>query len=614
MKVITKKKKDRIMIYQKDTKWDANYDVVVLGFGGAGATAARFAADSGSKVLLVDAAPEGHEGGNTRYSAQLIGTGNDFDELKKYYQNLTAPMSLDEEMIDTYVKGMVNTPNYVTKYLGVKPCSAKEYAPERLHHAYEEFPEFEGSESYDFTTVRESWFDAALWKILRAKVVERKDNIDVMYSTPAKELIQDPETRKIEGVLIEREGKLLKVQAKNGVVMTTGGFENNQTMVEDYLGAKRLAPLGTLYNKGDGIKMAEQVGADFWHMHNFESLGLLHGMAFAVPKGERGRLMLGAQNIAVAHGSSFVIGDDGTRYFDEAEENRHGHIKNHGQWKVPVNQEHPYLIFDEAKKAELDADPIIGSYPVYKENVVKADSVEELADEIKVDPAILKDSLERFNKAAQTGDDPEFRRDPKTMRVFADGPIYAIQMEQTMLNTQGGARRNAQAEILDTKGQPIPHLYSAGEFGGICANQYQGGNNIAECLIWGKIAGENAAKAKDDVTVDAATGASSHDVHLTSDLNHEAFETGKDQYIGRTNGGMGGEIVVRVTADKDKNLKKIEVLKQAESEDYGLKAVKTLPEEMVKQNKVDVDAVSGASSTSRGLKDAVNDALSKIDK
>ena len=77
---------------------------------------------------------------------------------------------------------------------------------------------------------------------------------------------------------------------------------------------------------------------------------------------------------------------------------------------------------------------------------------------------------------------------------------------------------------------------------------------------------------------------------------------------------MGGEIVVRVTADKDKNLKKIEVLKQAESEDYGLKAVKTLPEEMVKQNKVDVDAVSGASSTSRGLKDAVNDALSKIDK
>ena len=84
------------MIYHKDFAWDANYDVVVLGFGGAGATAARFAADHDAKVLLVDAAPEGHEGGNTRYSAQLIGTGNDFNELKKYYQKLTAPMELDE--------------------------------------------------------------------------------------------------------------------------------------------------------------------------------------------------------------------------------------------------------------------------------------------------------------------------------------------------------------------------------------------------------------------------------------------------------------------------------------------------------------------------------------
>jgi len=117
------------MIYHKNFEWDANYDVVVLGFGGAGATAARFAADHDAKVLLVDSAPEGHEGGNTRYSAQLIGTGNDFNELKKYYQKLTAPMELDEDMIDTYVEGMVNTPQYVSQYLGVKPNSAKEYAP-----------------------------------------------------------------------------------------------------------------------------------------------------------------------------------------------------------------------------------------------------------------------------------------------------------------------------------------------------------------------------------------------------------------------------------------------------------------------------------------------------
>ena len=181
-----------------------------------------------------------------------------------------------------------------------------------------------------------------------------------------------------------------------------------------------------------------------------------------------------------------------------------------------------------------------------------------------------------------------------------------------MLNTQGGPRRNKNAEILDTRGKAIPNLYSAGELGGICANQYQGGNNLAECLIWGKIAGENAAKPKVDEATDAASGATMHEKHLTSDLKHETYETGENQYIGKSTKGMGDEIVVRVTVDEQKNLKNIEVLKQAESDDYGLKAIKTLPSKMVQENTVDVDAVSGASSSSRGLKDAVRDALSKI--
>ncbi|MBI0120725.1 FAD-binding protein [Lactobacillus sp. M0398] len=599
------------MIYHKNFEWDANYDVVVLGFGGAGATAARFAADHDAKVLLVDSAPEGHEGGNTRYSAQLIGSGDDFNEMKKYYQKLTAPMELDEDMIDTYVDGMVHIPEYVSKYLGVKPNSAKEYATDKSITIIE-YPEFPGSESYDLTSVTKHWFDAALWQILKKQVVKRQDKIDVLYGTPAEELVQDPESKKICGVVIKRDGKLLKVQAKNGVVLTTGGFENNQRMIEDFIGAKKLAPLGSLYNKGDGLRMAQEVGADFWHLHNYESVGLLHGMAFAVPKGQRGRLMLGAQNEAVSNGSVFVIGDDGTRYFNEIEENRHGHIKNHGQWKVPLNQEHPYLIFDETKKHELDNDKIIGDYKPYTENVIKADSVSELADKIGVEPAVLSDTLNRFNKACQEQDDPEFRRDPATLRAFDGNTIYAVKLEQTMLNTQGGPRRNKNAEILDTRGKAIPNLYSAGELGGICANQYQGGNNLAECLIWGKIAGENAAKPKVDEATDAASGATMHEKHLTSDLKHETYETGENQYIGKSTKGMGDEIVVRVTVDEQKNLKNIEVLKQAESDDYGLKAIKTLPAKMVQEDTVDVDAVSGASSSSRGLKDAVRDALSKI--
>lgn len=103
--------------------WQANYDVIALCFGGAEATAARFAADNDAKVLVVDVAPYGHEGDNTRYSAQLLGTGIDYDKLKKYYLGLTHPMNLPEDMVDTYVHGMCNMRHYVEKYLGVKPVS-----------------------------------------------------------------------------------------------------------------------------------------------------------------------------------------------------------------------------------------------------------------------------------------------------------------------------------------------------------------------------------------------------------------------------------------------------------------------------------------------------------
>ena len=177
--------------------WDYQYDTVVIGFGGAGATAARFAADAKAKVLLADAAPNGHEGGNTRYSAQLLGTVDSFDEGKKYYQNLTAPMQLDEEMVDTFVEGMANMRDYVQKYLDVDPVSVKNDftpadTPISLDSAVHEFPEYAGVESYDFTTVHHGIFDAALWKILRQKVIDRQQQIDVWLSSPAQHLIQDP--------------------------------------------------------------------------------------------------------------------------------------------------------------------------------------------------------------------------------------------------------------------------------------------------------------------------------------------------------------------------------------------------------------------------------------
>lgn len=601
-------------------RWDATYDVVVLGFGGAGATAARFAADDGAKVLLVDSAPEGHEGGNTRYAAQLINTGKDFDEEKKYYKHLTGPMDLDEDMIDTYVEGMVDMPNYMKKYLGVdEPTSGKElfgdspiYKP-----VLWEYPEYDGGQTNDVLMMHKGIWDAALWKNLRQQVMDRSDKIDVWFKSPAKHLIQDPITQEIIGVQIEREHVIRNIRAKNGVVMTMGGFENNKQMMQDYTGAYKAAPLGSIYNKGDGIHMAEEVGADMWHMRNYEALGMLHGLAFDVPEGERAQLILDFPEVFT--GSVITVGDDGSRYFNESENNRHGHIFQNGHWNVPETNVHPYLIFDQTQydaiknKEELP-------YKDFFKVLTKADSIKDLAKAIDVDPKTLNKTVKDFNKFAKDGEDYAFGRDPKTMSPLENGPFYAAPLTHDVLNTQGGARRNTHCEVLDPNGDLIPHLYSAGEFGGINANEYQGGQNLAECLIFGKIAGENAAVPKatsqlstpleqTSVPVEAAPASNLGSDNADSD---KEFTTADNQYLGKSNSGMGGEVVVRVTVDDGQNIKNVEILQQSESDDVASDALAELPKRIVEKNTYDVDSVSGASASSRAIKDAVKDAMSKV--
>lgn len=612
----------------KVNNWDAEYDVVVLGFGGVGATAARFAADEGAKVLLVDAAPEGNEGGNTRYSAQMISASDDFEAEKKYFAALTDPMTLDQEIADTYVEGMANMAKYLKEHLGVEPYQYKrdywnnpKFAALRkaIIDNTVEYPEFEGSEHHDILSVSLGFFDGALWKMLRQNVVDRSDKIDVWFSSPARHLIQDPATKTVIGVQIERDHVLRNIKANNGVVMATGGFENNPEMLEDYLGASKLVPLGTLYNKGDGIKMATEVGASLWHMNNYESLGMLHGLAFTVPTGKRGKLILGDWK-AIYDGSVFLAGDDGTRYYPEDMTNRHGHVYSHGYWKVPQNNHHPHIIFDK-KQYEKFADKETSIYPQALDMVIEANTLEELAKKIGAVPEKLQEQVAEFNFFATEGKDYAFHRNPETMQAFdAEGPYYALSVSQTVLNTQGGPRRNARAEILSNDGTPIPHLYGAGELGGISAGRYQAGENIAECLIFGKIAGLNAARVKEEVfehtteEPDAVSSASQTEkkVNLGSDLDvKETYMVGANQYLGRSNAGVGNEVVVRITVDDDKKLKDIEILKQSET-GIGAQAIESMPKEMISKNTYDVDSISGASATSRALKEAVKDAMNKI--
>ena len=593
------------LIYDSTLKWDAVYDVIVVGFGGAGAGAARFAADNNAHVLLIDSAPEGHEGGNTRYAGGAFAWSDNFDDLREYYKQTYYPFKYDPKDLDAFVNNVLKMKEYSQKYFGIKA----QYTGRRPQG---EYPEYKHAETMRSQSMTAGMYNGGFWKLLCKKVYERLDKIDVWFESPAQHLIQDPNTKTILGVQIKHQGINRNVAARNGVVLSCGGFENNQDMVQTFLGQGSLAPIGTLYNQGKGIDLAVEAGARLWHMSNYDS----HG--FSLREGQpREKFAYMINWKSLFNGSIFVAGDDGTRYYREDEEDRHGYKYNHGNWIMQPNQNHPHIIMDQKQFEQLandDSDKAeqIKSLITY---AIKAETIAELADKIAAPK--LAEAVSDFNFLVnEKKRDMFLNRKIQTMRAFGAGPYYAIPIRHNILHTHGGARRNENCEVLDMENNVIPHLYEAGELGDIFATKYVGANSIADLLISGKIAGENAAWPKRKMAeVDVVTGASKKpDLKSDAHASSTDFEAGPNQGIGISENGINDvPIVVRVTMSGDK-ISQIETLQEKETPYLGGKAIPVLTNEMIEKQTTEVDAVSGASTTSAAFKEAVNQAIENAEK
>ncbi len=592
--------------YADTIAWDGAYDVIVIGFGGAGAVSASYAARAGAKVLLTEKAPEGGEGGNTKVCGQLVVTINDKEKGREYYKALIGDRYLPDAILETFLDGisrmtetLKNDYNVQTVYSGRENPIVAPSIPE--------FPELPGNEAIDLVTVTPEIQNAALWKVMREDVISRSDNIDVWFEAPGKHLIQDPFSKAIIGVQIEKQGELVNIRANNGVVLATGGFENNAEMRETYIGLPRMAVAGTLYNTGDGIRMAQEVGADLWHMDVWEGVGGYGGASFVVPETEHAALLIRPSNYN--NGSLMVVDQSGTRYLDENFWPRHGHVAVAGSWHNPIFPTKSYLVYDANQKAKFDETGAI--FEQFQNQVVSADTVEALAE--KIGTPNLAQQVKYFNEFTKTGVDLQLGRAAASMVAFDKGPYYAIELMPLMLNTQGGPRRNENAEVVGIDGNPIPNLYSAGECGGITANLYQGGGNMSECIVFGQIAGTNAAAQKP--ALPAISPKVESDLVYVPGYKDEAANTdmqvGENEYLGVGSGGMGGDITVKITMDGAK-ISHIEVVKQSETEGIGSRAFEEMLPKMLETQSADVDGVSGATMTSKAFIAAVKDALSKV--
>ena len=601
--------------------WNAEYDVVVVGFGGAGGIASIYAADAGARVLLCDSAPEGDEGGNTRFAAQMCVSGDDPDKLYQYYKDgLYWHYDIDEATLRAYTDGLCDMENLM-KYIDAEEPTVLIPNGSVVTPEYPEFNEIGGDTVVEWF-VHKGMFDSALWKTIRAAVEKRADSIDVWLESPAVHMVQDPQTKTVVGVEIQRDGRSVLVHAKNGVVLSCGGFENNPAMIQDYIGAVRLTPFGTTYNMGDGIKFGREVGADMWHMEAYESIGILSGNAWATDTGRLafekkvgGGNPLSLESGDYGVGGIMLVGDDGKRFIDENAKSRHGHVYSNGVWRMPVANYAPHLVFDQEQYELLDADGYLTEDR--KAKLVSAETAEELAGLIGADPAVLAQTIADFNFYAENGRDYHLGRDPESMRALT-GTLYAAEFRPGVLNTQGGPRRNANAEVLDVQGNPIPHLYSAGELGGICAFQYNSGGNLGECMVFGKIAGTNAAAEKEPLAAYEPLAQVAADIKyqpgdvtdLGAAADTSAYEVGENQHIGSDANGIGGKIVVRVTY-ADGTISDVEVLEQNETPEFGGAALEELPAKVVEANSTEVDVITGATITSKAFLAAVADAIAQ---
>ena len=600
-------------------RWDAQYDVVVMGMGAAGMVAAKTAADNGAKVVIVEKCEEGKAGGNTKVCGQLFAYANgDTDAAKSYYTALAGGRDIEPEIIDAISEGVANMADILADEFGFNKDEYMDWTGvnvvgTNMGAMSPEYPEMPGHEKMALWTTHAGASDGYLYQGLKQNVTDRVDAIDVWYSSPAKSLIQDPVTKTVVGVTVERDGKEMNIRALNGVCICTGGFECNKEMVQHYLNVINYAARGGQYNTGDGIKMAQAVGADLWHMDCYEGLFGLGSVTYPVEEGIPCDMIATLAQNAVNTGAAILVGTDGDRFVNESETVRHGHLYENGIWENPTFPEKVWYIIDETQKGEIEA---AGAMP--EEQLAKLtayDSIGALAEGIGVDKDRLTKTIKNYNSFANNGEDYKCGREAQYMRAFDGKKYYAMYMVSGLLNTQGGPKRSANAEVLDTQGNPIPHLYSAGECGGITVCMYQGGTNIAECITFGRIAGKNAAAAKDALptyTVEAVESAPAQPGDI-DDLvgEEETYETADNQYIGKAQ-GMDDEIVVRVTVD-DGKISQVEVLKQNETEGIGVPATEQLPEKFVGLDTEEainaVDGISGATITSNALKQAVVNAL-----
>ena len=601
----------------------ADADVIIVGAGGAGLSAALEAVENGAqKVIVLEMtgktggaltvtsgtmsaagtkvqAEENIEDTVESYIADIIKNGSDFggqpnEELITVYANEAA--AAFDWLYDNGVKELLSR----DRVTGLRSVFAPEHALYSVARSYKaSAPEgYKSSAHYVLDTL-----------------VKAEEKIEVVLNTEVTKLVANEKGQVLSVVAEGPEGEVSYTAAK-AVIMCTGGYSSNSKLMGEYAeyGEYYLAG-GTAAATGKGIRLMQEVGAAITAMDAIPTFPM--GLTLKADE-TRGQI---ASTYTWKTGG-IVVNQNGERFTNETE-------SNPAPREVAL-EEQPgavqYDIYTDKILADLVAtgqgffmtayfngENALGAHVMYSGN-----TIEELAAAINVPAENLKKTIEEYNAAVEKGEPDEFGREYNVSNTYnlatnkVEGEkYYAIRLHALCVMTLGGVKANANMQVLDENGAVIPGLYAAGEcVGGIWGKFVSGGTGVMGPIVFGKVAARHAL---------ANTPAEGYEVKAASNLLDDSFfakevsteklfdmtRALKDGEYTATVQGHNGELTVVVVIAEGK-IASVKVAEgHVETPTIAGPVIESIPAAIVAANDATVDTVSGATVTSKAIMNAV---------
>jgi fumarate reductase flavoprotein subunit len=478
---------DAMAIASEKKQDEMSADLLVIGAGGGGLTAAVSAAEAGIKNIVV-LEKTSKPGGNTTNVGVFFAVNSPLQ--KRLGINVTAERAFRDKMAHDHwrqnarlIRDTIEKSGEVLQWLEDKGMKI------------EQIKQFTGNDA------PQVGHDMGGMGILGNAILKTlttdcgKKGIKILCETQAKKLLTDNQGR-VTGVLASAKDKQLKITSK-GVILASGGFAHNKELMKKYFPYNVDYQIGSVPQMtGDGLLMAEEIGA--------------------IVDDQLAILMVGgpsSSSLKISLDNRFdiiVVNKDGERYYDESLSLNYNPDDSTNTLRRQRGKEF-YVLLDsgllkDAEKAK-DAPDGIGGGSIDPKDMPKSNSagaektantLEEIAEFIGADSKVLKETITRYNGFCEKGYDNDFFKDKKYLRPLNTPPYIAVRGRHGCQTTFGGIKINHRTEVLNSQDISIKGLYAAGDCAGSWApltysHRYPGSaGSFAICS--GFIAGENAAK------------------------------------------------------------------------------------------------------------------------